>query len=141
MKKMIMIVLVLVLGVAVFAACNCEKNETNNTLGKVDLTSADNDKTIEVAIDAGITITLAENQTTPVHWQDKPEQVGDATISDVTSEYLTDPNPDGKMGVGGKRVFSFSTKSAGTVKLTFTAAHIADSTDVYDKFEVTLTVK
>lgn len=141
MKKMIILAMFFVLGIGVFAACNCDQAKTDDTSKDVAITSADNGKTIEAAIGASVVITLAENQTTTVHWQDKPEQAGDATISEVTSEYITDPNPDGRMGVGGKREFHFKVESAGTVKLTFKSAHISDPNDVYDTFEVTLASK
>lgn len=138
MKKMIILAIILVLGIGVLAACNCEKN---NTPEAVAISSADNGKTIEVVIGTQITLTLAENQTTPVHWQDKPEIDGDAIISEVTSEYITDPNPDGRMGVGGKREFYFKVESQGSAKLTFKAAHVSDANDVYETFGVTLVSK
>lgn len=139
MKNMIIMFLVLAMTVGVLVACGAKDQE--NSTKTYELTTADNGKTIGVAVGTQINLTLAENQTTPVHWQDMPEVEGDATISDVTSEYITDPNPDGRMGVGGKRVFKFETKTAGTIKLVFKSTHISNPAEVYEKFEVTLTVK
>lgn len=139
MKNMIIMGLVLVMVAGVLVTCGVKDQE--NTTKSLELTTADNGKTIDVAVGTQINLTLGENQTTPVHWQDLPEIEGDATISDVTSEYITDPNPDGRMGVGGNRVFKFETKTAGTIKLAFTSTHIANKEEVYDKFEVTLVVK
>lgn len=139
MKKMMVLSLMLVFVVGALIACG-SGNQGNSTKN-LDLTSVDSGKAFDVEVGTIIKLTLSENQTTPVHWQDKPEIDGDSTISEVTSEYITDPNPDGRMGVGGKREFSFKVESQGTAKLTFKATHISDANDVYDTFEVTLVSK
>lgn len=139
MKKMMVLSLMLVLIAGALIACG-SGNQGNSTKD-LELTGADNGKTIDVAVGTKIKLALSENQTTPVHWQDKPEIQGDATISEVTSEYITDPNSDGKVGVGGKREFYFKVESPGTAKIVFKATHISDANDVYETFEVTLVSK
>ncbi|MBP6927416.1 MAG: protease inhibitor I42 family protein [Caldisericales bacterium] len=130
MKKILALVCVAIL----FAGCG------GAAAGPTKVTEEDKGKTFEATVGQKFEVTLKANETTPVHWTD-PKIEGDAIIGTVSSEYKTEENPEGMVGVGGWRIYTFEVTSAGTAKMVWESKHIAEEGPPYDTFEITINAK
>ncbi|MGW4356760.1 protease inhibitor I42 family protein [Nocardia sp. NPDC004582] len=72
--------------------------------------------TVSLAVGQGLVVTLEANPTTGFGWQ--PGELDQNVVKQNGSpEYEPDPNPDGKVGVGGKSVLNFVAVAPGSTTL------------------------
>jgi len=86
----------------------------------IELTEADNDKTVTAAVGKPIVIRTAGNPTTGYRWQ-TAQLAGDAVEQLGEPSYATRPHAPGLLGVGGTFTFTFKAVKPGktTVKLVY----------------------
>lgn len=105
------------------ACANAGPNDASPEPARVrTITEADADKPIEVANGETIHIELAGNATTGYQWKLKKGQGEDSLVSVGNPAYLSDPAPEGVVGVGGKYTFVFTAKKSGKGTLQFVYA-------------------
>ena len=77
------------------------------------VTSAESGKEIELNVGQECRIELSANSTTGYAWS--VAAAADKVLQEsAKSEYVSDPNPDHKVGVGGMQVWHFKAVQAGT---------------------------
>lgn len=89
-------------------------------LQPIELTTADNGKTVVAAVGKQVVISLEGNPTTGYGWR-TAEVSGKAVEQVGKPKYTTRPHPPGMVGVGGVFVFAFKAVRPGkaTVKLAY----------------------
>lgn len=105
------------------------------------LLQADAGKTMEVAKEAFVEVTLRGNPTTGYSWQ--LLRGNDAVLKPAgDAVYSQDPAPKGKVGVGGKFTFRFQAIETGTAQLKFGYLRPWEKNlPPADAFEVTIRVR
>jgi len=98
-----------------------------------------NGTTIKLAALHRMLIILPANQTTPYHWSDL--EVDESVVSLTINEYVSDPNPEGMMGVGGHKVFEIKGIAPGKAILKTEQTHVGNKEDVDSTFELLLIVE
>ena len=63
-----------------------------------------------------VTVEFEANATTGYHWEYECSEDG---IVKIEGEYVTDDNPKGFVGVGGKQIYTVTAVKEGTVNVTF----------------------
>ena len=94
---------------------------TTTAVPPVAVTESDNGKTITVAKDAKLAITLPGNPTTGYSWKVTGRE-GDAITPVGHPQYQQSPAAAGMVGTGGQFVFQFAAVKPGTTKLTLAYA-------------------
>lgn len=87
----------------------------------VAVTESDNSKTITIAKDGKLEVTLPGNITTGYSWKMTGLE-GDSIKPTGHPQYLPNPAPAGRVGTGGQFVFKFNAAKPGTAKLTLAYA-------------------
>ncbi|MFE3256329.1 protease inhibitor I42 family protein [Nocardia sp. NPDC059091] len=105
--------LAVVMAALALAGCG---NSTSSEREPVRVGADSDGKDVSLAVGQGLIVTLEANPTTGYAWmlggldQNVVKQNG-------SPEYEQDPNPDGKVGVGGKSVSNFVAVAAGSTRL------------------------
>jgi len=91
----------------------CSQALPSRAIGPVELGAADNGRTIQVAPETVVRITLDSNVTTGYSWKLSPLTIG--AVEKTKQEYIA---PQSQMvGAGGREVWTFTTRTAGRVPL------------------------
>ena len=102
------------------------------------LTERDQGKTIIVHPGDTIVIQLDENPTTGFTWEIQEED--EHVLKRVNSEYT--PPPEGTIGIGGVRLFTFEAKHVGTaqLELKYWRSFVGDSS-IMQRYDITVRVE
>ena len=106
---------------------------------KIDLTEADNGKSIEVHTGDIIRITLESNITTGYSWENADKVDKDILALDA-NDYVSDPNPEELDGVGGSTVIVYRALKPGKAKIDLVYLQSWDPSEFDTKFSVTVEV-
>ena len=105
------------LGLLSVSGCQAYDNgeffRKGKTLTEINLTQADNGKSIQIGLGEIVRISLDENPSTGFRWA--LEQGNDKVLELLTSDYIQASAP--RVGVGGQRVWRFAGKKSGDVRL------------------------
>ena len=127
-KKLIVLIILVLMGSLVIAGCTTSTTTENKTANAT--TTANATKTanvtknataatgnkINVATNQNFTIRLRSNPSTGYRWQ---ENYDHTYVSLVNKTFVSDPNPSGKVGVGGYDVYTFKALKTGTSAIRF----------------------
>lgn len=86
---------------------------------EIRLTDADNGKTVKVAVDGTVILSLESNATTGFSWT-KADKVDKDILKLEKNDYMQSPNPNGLLGVGGTTVIVYRALKKGTAKIDLT---------------------
>lgn len=86
---------------------------------EVDLNDGDNGKTVKVAVDGMIVLSLDSNATTGFSWTGT-DKVDKDILKLERNDYMQNPNPGGMVGVGGKTVLLYRALKPGKAKIDLT---------------------
>ena len=86
---------------------------------EIRLTDADNGKTVKVAVDGTVILSLESNATTGFSWT-KADKVDKDILKLEKDDYMQSPNPNGLLGVGGTTVIVYRALKKGTAKIDLT---------------------
>ncbi|MFN8485156.1 MAG: protease inhibitor I42 family protein [Anaerolineae bacterium] len=106
----------------------------------VQITSADNGKTVNLRLDQQAVVALDGNPTTGYTWEAAPPS-SDSVTAVGEPQYKTDANAGGKAGVGGTYTFTYQGAAVGAAKLSFAYRRPWErDTPPAQTFDVTLNV-
>jgi predicted secreted protein len=139
MKRVVSLIIVATLFAVVLRADDTPAPRAKKGPEPMQLTAADNGKTVVVAVGKAFDVVLKGNASTGFQWQ--LDKIGGTAVQQVGKvDYVLDKNPKRMAGVGGRFVFHFKvTKAAKTnVRLAYyrpwekgaAAAHTAHTFDV-----------
>ena len=83
------------------------------------LNDSDNGKTVKVAVDGIVILTLESNPTTGFSWT-KADKVDKDILKLEKNDYIQNANPNGLVGVGGKTVIVYKALKKGKAKIDLT---------------------
>ena len=106
---------------------------------KINLTEADNGKSIEVHTGDIIRITLESNITTGYSWENADKVDKDILALDA-NDYVSDPNPEELDGVGGNTVIVYRALKPGKAKIDLVYLQSWEPSEFDTKFSVTVEV-
>lgn len=86
---------------------------------EIRLTDKDNGKTVKVAVDGTVILSLESNITTGFSWT-KADKVDKDILKLEKDDYMQSPNPNGLLGVGGTTVIVYRALKKGTAKIDLT---------------------
>ena len=86
---------------------------------EIRLTDADNGKTVRVAVDGTVILSLESNATTGFSWT-KADKVDKDILKLEKNDYMQSPNPNGLLGVGGTTVIVYRALKKGKAKIDLT---------------------
>ncbi len=86
---------------------------------EIHLFDKDNGKTVKVAVDGTVILTLESNATTGFSWT-KADKVDKDILKLEKNDYVQSPNPNGLLGVGGTTVIVYRALKKGKAKINLT---------------------
>lgn len=86
---------------------------------EVRLNDKDNGKTVKVAVDGTVILSLESNATTGFSWT-KADKVDKDILKLEKNDYMQSPNPNGLLGVGGTTVIVYRALKKGKAKIDLT---------------------
>ncbi len=86
---------------------------------EIRLTDKDNGKTVKVAVDGTVILSLESNATTGFSWT-KADKVDKDILKLEKNDYMQSPNPNGLLGVGGTTVIVYRALKKGKAKIDLT---------------------
>ncbi|MFN8475449.1 MAG: protease inhibitor I42 family protein [Anaerolineae bacterium] len=139
MLKRLLPLTVLSLGLVFLAGCGLLPSSAG-AAKPIQITSADNGKTFNIALDQQAAVMLAGNPTTGYAWEAAPPS-SDSVTAVGEPQYKTDPNAGGKAGAGGMYTFTYQGAAVGSAKLSFAYRRPWErDTPPAQTFDVTLNV-
>ena len=99
----------------------------------------DPDSTINVVDGCWFDIVVSSNPTTGYHWLLR-EPLDTQRLRLIATEYVGDPNPDGKAGVGGCEQWLFRALSTGSTVVCLGYAPFGDSTAFVDSADFSVVI-
>lgn len=149
MKYIVLFTAVAAVATTLFVSCakDDEQQKTDNpqiaicyAAEEFKLTEKDNGKTIKVHTGDLIRITLESNITTGYDWENA-DKVDKSILKLENNDYVSDPHPEGMVGVGGNTVIVYRALKQGKTKvdLTYMQPWEPDADDI-EKFNVTIEV-
>jgi len=106
---------------------------------KIQLTEADNGKTIEAHPGDVIRVTLESNITTGYSWENADKVDADVLALEA-DDYVSDPNPEEMDGVGGRTVIVYRALKPGTAKIDLVYLQSWPPSEFDARFSVTVEV-
>ena len=125
MKHKILLTAVAVVATVLFAACSQDDTQkktvapttTNSVSGKVvSINAESNGKTIHVLPGETVRVKLEANHTTGYSWSVASVDKSILEVGDE-GEYMSNPHPEGMVGVGGNEVWNFKAIAAGETEI------------------------
>lgn len=101
------------------AAPATDAKAASATAKEVRLNDKDNGKTVKVAVDGTVILSLESNITTGFSWT-KADKVDKDILKLEKDDYMQSPNPNGLLGVGGTTVIVYRALKKGTAKIDLT---------------------
>ncbi|MDR1790234.1 MAG: protease inhibitor I42 family protein [Propionibacteriaceae bacterium] len=98
----------------------------------------ENETDVTAKVGESFSLNLAENQTTGYSWATTISDESVVKLSD--DQYVTDENPDGKVGVGGTRTLTFTALAAGTATITLSYERSFEADSATETRTLTVTV-
>jgi inhibitor of cysteine peptidase len=140
MKRVISLlaVVMILLAASVVQAIAAPVVPSKKAAKAMQVTDADNGKTVPVAVGKLFNIVLKGNATTGFQWQlDKIDGAGVQQIGKM--DYVTDKNPQKMVGVGGTYIYHFKVMKPGETKIHMSYARSWEKdTPPAQKFEVVI---
>lgn len=123
------------------AACGDDDDDDGDAPAEVQLTKADNGKTVTVALDGTVIVALASNPSTGYSWAVVATEPANLEL-DGESTYVPPGSTTPVVGAAGTEVFTFKAIETGTSKLSMAYARSFETGVAPEEtFEVTVKVE